>query len=258
MRVLNKGHQDAFSIARQNGCEIEEIWDATLDGRTRPSHGLLDGKAKDVEHDGWYVEELGMYVKGPLQSGVASFDINCRCRISCRVKGVEDTDRRIRGEGIQNYKTYNDWIEAKASNGSTGDKHLERKVAEYHMYKMKHMQDRFIKIDADGKLNGYSLNPTHPKGGDKANVFMAAFGYEQGDGALLEAEIRKNIKHAEIITKDKDLYGRRYRAYIPITGKNGHRETIEVGFVVDSINAPKPIFGKARLTTAFLGGKKRK
>lgn len=109
MRVLNKGHQDAYSIARQNGCEIEEIWDATLDGRTRPSHGLLDGKAKDVEHDGWYVEELGMYVKGPLQSGVASFDINCRCRTTCRVKGIEDTDRRIRAEGITKYQTYTQW-----------------------------------------------------------------------------------------------------------------------------------------------------
>lgn len=109
MRALNKGHQNAYGIARDNGCDIEEVWDATLDTKTRPSHGLLDGQAKDHEHDGWYVPELGAYVKGPLQSNVASFDINCRCRTTAKVKGTEDTERRIKGEGIQKYRTYSQW-----------------------------------------------------------------------------------------------------------------------------------------------------
>ncbi len=87
MRALNAGHQRAYDEAEKNGIGLSIMWDATLDSRTRPSHGALDGKYKNEEHNGWYVAELGRYVSGPGQSGVASFDINCRCRTHAHIKG---------------------------------------------------------------------------------------------------------------------------------------------------------------------------
>lgn len=110
MRALNAGHQRAYQEAREMGCDIVEMWDATIDSRTRPSHGALDGKYRDEEHGGWYVPELGRYVEGPGKSGEASFDINCRCRVTAHVRGFPPAGRYIRGKGTDEpYITYSAW-----------------------------------------------------------------------------------------------------------------------------------------------------
>lgn len=112
MRALNAGHQRAYQEAREMGCDIVEMWDATIDSRTRPSHGALDGKYRDEEHGGWYVPELGRYVEGPGKSGEASFDINCRCRVTAHVRGFPPAGRYTRGKGTDEpYQTYTEWRE---------------------------------------------------------------------------------------------------------------------------------------------------
>lgn len=103
------GQQNTYSRARERGVEAVEVWDATLDSRTRNSHGTLDGvQAKYCSGHPYWDTEVGR-VRGPLQSGVASFDINCRCRIRGEIKGYEPRVRRIRGEELQPYQTYTDW-----------------------------------------------------------------------------------------------------------------------------------------------------
>ena len=122
MRALNAGHRRAYDKAEQNGIPLTIFWDATLDSRTRPSHGALDGQRKDNEHDGWYVPELGTYVKGPGESGVASFDINCRCRTHASITGNLPSGRYIRGRSTDEpYITYSEWkrgLEKKALEGA--------------------------------------------------------------------------------------------------------------------------------------------
>ncbi len=107
-RVLVAGQQAAYDRAKELGCEFDRIWDATLDGRTRPEHAELDGKTMDMEHQGWYVPSIG-WVSGPLHSGVARFDINCRCRVVSQIKGLPPTERYVRGDGVQPYQTYSEW-----------------------------------------------------------------------------------------------------------------------------------------------------
>lgn len=107
-RVLIEGQQAATKKALELGCDIETIWDATLDGRTRAAHGALDGRPKDDTEKGWFVPEIG-YVPAPLHSGVASFDINCRCRMRDQVKGFPPKERYVRGDGIRPYQTYEQW-----------------------------------------------------------------------------------------------------------------------------------------------------
>ncbi len=107
-RVLVDGHEKATAQARELGCDIETIWDATLDSRTRPAHASLDGKPKDDPEKGWFVPEIG-WVSAPLHSGVASFDINCRCRTRDQVKGYPPQERYVRGDGIKPYQTYAQW-----------------------------------------------------------------------------------------------------------------------------------------------------
>lgn len=107
-RVLAEGQAEATRRAAELGCEIETVWDATLDGRTRPAHGALDGRPKDDPEKGWDVPGIG-WVSAPLHSGVASFDINCRCRMRDRIKGYPPEERYVRGDGIKPYQTYAEW-----------------------------------------------------------------------------------------------------------------------------------------------------
>ena len=119
-RVMVDGQAAAYGTAQEMGCTIEEIWDATLDGRTRPEHGALDGVAK--QEQGWYVPSIG-WVSAPLHSGVASFDINCRCRIRAQVKGLPPKKRYVRGDGIRPYQTYDQWkaaLEARTRTQTAG------------------------------------------------------------------------------------------------------------------------------------------
>tara|TARA_Y100000310_G_scaffold208089_1_gene208601 strand:+ start:199 stop:1125 length:927 start_codon:yes stop_codon:yes gene_type:complete len=105
------GQQESYDRAQEQGVDLNEVWDATLDDRVRKEHAALDGQQKTEE--GFWVPSLGRHVPGPLQSGVASFDINCRCRVRAVIEGFEPEFRRIRGEGIVPYQSFNQWDKAR-------------------------------------------------------------------------------------------------------------------------------------------------
>lgn len=113
-RVLAEGQAEVTRRAAELGCEIETVWDATLDGRTRPAHGALDGRPKDDQEKGWNVPGIG-WVSAPLHSGVASFDINCRCRMRDQIKGYPPEERYARGDGMKPYQTYTEWKKEKTT-----------------------------------------------------------------------------------------------------------------------------------------------
>ncbi len=92
------------------GITINRIWDATLDGSTRPEHQAMDGRK--AGKDGMFDTPVGP-VAGPLQSGDPAFDINCRCRLREEIEEYKPDIRRIRGEGFQEYIKYDDWDKAR-------------------------------------------------------------------------------------------------------------------------------------------------
>ena len=256
MRALNMGHRRAYDEAKEMGCDIVEMWDATLDSRTRPSHAALDGQYRDEEHGGWYVPEIGKYVSWPGQSGVASFDINCRCRTTAHVRGFPPKERYIRGKSTaEPYITYSDWMKEKAKQGVSEDAEMEASIRDFQKYMIRYHQDSFVEIDTAGKLDGYALNINHPSGGSHARVIRRAFGLSDGDGEYLEKQIRQNLINASITIKKTTEHGRIYNALIPITGRNGHTEEMEVGFIVDFPD-DKFTGDTARLTTAYMRGHK--
>lgn len=104
------GCQACYDDLDDRGVEIIQIWLATLDDRTRPDHQNLDGKEK--QENGWYVLGIG-WVAGPLQSGVAEFDINCRCTVMPEIRGFPTKYRRVKGEGITEFQTYKQYAKSR-------------------------------------------------------------------------------------------------------------------------------------------------
>jgi hypothetical protein len=117
-RAMSEATAAVYERAQRNGIEGTEVWDATLDGRTRPSHQALDGKPRPssgywtVLHEG----EL-LSTSGPLMSGVPSFDIHCRCRLAFEVEGYSPQVRRSREDGVIPYTTYDEWDKNKNERG---------------------------------------------------------------------------------------------------------------------------------------------
>lgn len=90
----NAGRQMGYNQAKQMGLDFEKEWIATLDERTRISHGLLDGKR--VPHDKPFSNGL-MY---PADSSGAPAEVyNCRCTMRAVFKGINDQPRQ----------TYSEW-----------------------------------------------------------------------------------------------------------------------------------------------------
>ena len=114
-RAVVEGQSKAYQKAKTQGVQLKEIWDAALDSRTRPEHGSLDGKAK--QEQGWYVPTIG-WIPAPLQSGVASFDIHCRCRIRGEIAGYPPKTRGQKGNGQQPWVDYESWKGAVKQKGS--------------------------------------------------------------------------------------------------------------------------------------------
>jgi hypothetical protein len=96
------------------------------------------------------------------------------------------------------------------------------------------------------KLIGYSLNPTHPVGKNKAIVFESALGYNLSNADDLIAKIRIGVTQNVAVPKQLDKFGQRYTVDIPITGPNGKTVPVRTGFIVDT-GATTP-----RLVSAFI------
>ena len=94
---------------------IEEFWDATLDGDTRPNHGAMEGIPSDENGQFLFTTMSGtiLLVDGPGLTGTTD-NINCRCGLTTRMDGVTPKMRRD-NELKKNvpYQTYPEWYEAK-------------------------------------------------------------------------------------------------------------------------------------------------
>lgn len=86
-RVQVASALDAQEVAKSKGADILKQWNATLDGRTRPHHRMLDGQIRELNED---FEVSGMKVKAPAHFGKPSEDCNCRCALSTRARWALD------------------------------------------------------------------------------------------------------------------------------------------------------------------------
>lgn len=106
----NAGRVDGYKYAQDIGVKLQQMWMATLDGRTRHSHRVLDGEKAKVG------EKFSNGCRYPADpEGDPEEIYNCRCTLIGVVKGsdvdlygINGLDRWSRVDGM----TYEEWRKA--------------------------------------------------------------------------------------------------------------------------------------------------
>lgn len=86
-RIQCKATMDAQFKAKEKGADVVKQWDASLDGRTRPTHRKLDGQIRELDEE---FEVNGNHAMMPSGFNKASEDINCRCALLQRARWALD------------------------------------------------------------------------------------------------------------------------------------------------------------------------
>lgn len=82
-RIQCKATADAQWKAKEKGADVVKQWDASLDGKTRDTHRLLDGQIRELDEP---FEVMGMTAMEPGGFGDPSEDCNCRCALLQRAR----------------------------------------------------------------------------------------------------------------------------------------------------------------------------
>ena len=116
----NAGRMDSYHAAEKMGIKLRKEWLATLDGRTRHAHAILDGQTVDVDKP-FKVDGRTIRFPGDPQAA-PDLVYNCRCSLVADVIGIpkDDTLRRDR-EGIIPDMTFAQW-----QNTKRGERGLQR------------------------------------------------------------------------------------------------------------------------------------
>ena len=107
----NAGRMDSYVAAEKMGIKVRKEWLATIDGRTRHSHAMLDGEVVDKDKK---FENGCMFPGDP--NGPPWEVYNCRCTLIAAVDGVETSNaqRRVRNpetgkNELVSDMTYQEW-----------------------------------------------------------------------------------------------------------------------------------------------------
>ena len=106
--------ESAYNVqvrAKQKGADIVKQWDSTLDGKTRPSHRMLDGQIVGI--DEYFKSESGYKALYPSGFGVPSEDCNCRCALLQRAKWALSDEEFTKMNGktneLQHFESVDDY-----------------------------------------------------------------------------------------------------------------------------------------------------
>ena len=83
----NKGRQDSYKRAKEDGIVMKREWIATNDSRTRHWHAELDGVEVDIDEP--WVNDFGEIMFPGDPSADPANTYNCRCSMSAKVIGFK-------------------------------------------------------------------------------------------------------------------------------------------------------------------------
>ena len=119
----NAGRMDSYVAAEKMGIKLKKCWIATLDGRTRHSHAMLDGKVVDKDKK---FENGCMFPGDP--NGAPEETYNCRCTLIAAVEGVDTStaQRRARNATTGQTEVISDMSYAEWERQKRGEGYLQR------------------------------------------------------------------------------------------------------------------------------------
>lgn len=110
----NAGRMDSYVAAEKIGIKVRKEWLATLDGRTRHSHAMLDGQTADIDKPFKVDGEEIMFPGDTSAPGYLVY--NCRCTLIAAVDGVDTSNAQRRVRNTETGKnelvsdmTYSEW-----------------------------------------------------------------------------------------------------------------------------------------------------
>ena len=87
-RIQVAAQKNVMYKASDAGADIVKIWNATLDGKTRPSHAKIDGEIRELD------EKFSNGMDAPSDpAGGAAEVINCRCRLGRKARWLLDAEQ---------------------------------------------------------------------------------------------------------------------------------------------------------------------
>lgn len=207
----NAGRMDSYFAAEKMGIKCRKEWMATLDGRTRHSHAMLDGEV--VDNDKKFSN--GCRFPGDPQ-GRPEEIYNCRCTLVSVIEGIDTSRGRRRARDPETGK--NDLIENMTYAEWAGWKQGTNKVA-------------------DGEESAIIKTYRQFDTGDAANNF---FYYDGGERGLLAKKRSKHAQWQKSLTEDEDYAIGDYTGggYYDINSylrKTGDWENINAEFVKQQI-----------------------
>lgn len=115
----NAGRMDSYIAAQKKGINLKREWVATLDGRTRHAHAMLDGQIADI---GKPFEVDGYKIMFPGDKSAPGYLVyNCRCTLVPALDGVDTSDAQRRAKNPETGETeiipdisYRQWMEEKS------------------------------------------------------------------------------------------------------------------------------------------------
>lgn len=136
----NGGREDAYKRGEEMGIEMVERWVATLDGRTRHAHRVLDGQKKKVGGT-FHYEEYPIRFPGDPQAE-PWLVYNCRCTTIAEVTDTEDFPDDFAGaygysrDETLGDMTYEEWKADKGDSAfSKADRNRKADAKRYYEYR---------------------------------------------------------------------------------------------------------------------------
>lgn len=162
----NAGRIDSYTSAEKMGIKLKKEWLATLDGRTRHSHAMLDGE--QVDND----EKFSNGCMFPGDPNGPPWEVyNCRCTLIAAVDGVDTSDaqRRARdpemGESVlienMSYAEWAGWKKKQSSITYSKAETIQEAIKNANAIGVKYAQ--FEKMPLDQANNAIEAAMTLPK-----------------------------------------------------------------------------------------------
>lgn len=211
-RIATEAASNAQYAAREKGADVLKQWDATLDGRTRPSHREVDGEIRELEE----TFSNGLQYPGDPK-GAAAEVVNCRCALLQRARWMLDEDElntlqeRAEFFGLDKSTKFEEFRE-KYLSASADFKDSMKISFPDDVYKVKGFTES-VKNEVDNamkrleteyeiKLNSIVVEPA-----GKGDIFIT--GYHHG---VVDMVVNENADFSKVIRRISQKYESGYMA----------------------------------------------